>query len=594
MLSYKEKIMFSKNIKKKLVKINKRYLLIPLVLLLIIIIPITLLQVYYLGKISQGINIAGLDVSNKTVDEAYKILSENITPQESLHLVNNDHKYEINLLDLNFSYDFRKSAQKAYLTTRSGNFFYDLGRKIHLIYKKENLGLEITFNEKILEEKVKEFGKDLEIKPIEPSISLLNESINFQNGTRGLVIDYLKLRADIGRDLAYLENNNLTIPLKEEGNVLNEIEIKTFKDRASKIIGKSIILKFDESNINLNDQILVGFLSPKNEYLDEIILAKITQIALDIDREPQNSVFVFEESKVKEFTPSLDGYEIEKDILQKMIIGNLRTLEQNEEKSITLDIPVKVTKPKIQNKDVNNLGIETLLGRGTSKFSGSITNRIYNIGHASGKFIGIIVPPGEDFSFNQSLGDVSQETGYKQAYVIKEGKTILGDGGGVCQVSTTLFRAALNAGLPIIERRAHAYRVGYYEQDSPPGLDATVYAPHPDLVIKNDTPKHILIQAIYNEKNRTLAFEIYGTDDGRVANVTKPVITSQTPPPEDLYQDDPTLPIGTIKQVEHKAWGAKVRFDYQVERNGETIYKKTFYSNYQPWQAVYLRGTMPQ
>ncbi|MBU2035972.1 VanW family protein, partial [Patescibacteria group bacterium] len=300
------------------------------------------------------------------------------------------------------------------------------------------------------------------------------------------------------------------------------------------------------------------------------------------------------ESRVKEFKPSLDGYKVEKDILKNMIIGNLRTLEQSEEKSINLDIPVNISKPKIQNKDVNNLGIETLLGRGTSKFVGSIANRIYNIKHASAKFKGIIIPPGENFSFNQTLGEVSQETGFKQAYIIKEGKTILGDGGGVCQVSTTLFRAELNAGLPILERQAHAYRVGYYEQDSAPGLDATVYEPHPDLVIKNDTPNYILIQSIYNEKARNLTFEIYGTDDGRVVSVSKPVISSITPPSEDLYQDDPTLPQGTIKQIEYKAWGAKVKFDYQVKRDNEIIYKKTFYSNYQPWQAVYLRGTMPQ
>ena len=594
MLSYKEMVMFSKIFKKKLKKINKQWFLIPLILLLIIVVSITLLQIFSRGKISRGIKIAGFDISNKTVSEANKLLLENIVPKESLILIKDDHKYEINLKDINLSYDYHKSVQKAYQITRTGNFFYDLTKRLNLIYKNDNLGLVITINEDLLKEKLTGFGKDFEIKPVEPSISLLKGSINVEKGTKGVVIDYLKLRADIGKSLAFLENDNLIIPLKEEGKVLNEIEIQTIKNRASKVIGKSILLKFSETIFNLNDEAIIGFINPNNEYYDEKVFAKTNEIALDVDRAPQNSVFVFEESKVKEFKPSLDGYEVDKENLKNMIIGNLRTLEQGEEKSITLDIPVKTTKPKIANKDVNNLGIETLLGRGTSKFSGSITNRIYNIGHASQKFIGIVVAPNENFSFNQTLGDVSQETGYKQAYVIKEGKTILGDGGGVCQVSTTLFRAALNAGLPIIERQAHAYRVGYYEQDSPPGLDATVYAPHPDLVIKNDTPNHILIQSTYNEKNRTLAFEIYGTYDGRVVNVTKPVITSQTPPPEDLYQDDPALPVGTIKQVEHKAWGAKVRFDYLVERNNETIFKKTFYSNYQPWQAIYLRGTKPQ
>ncbi|MBU0998360.1 VanW family protein, partial [Patescibacteria group bacterium] len=437
--------MFLKKLKKLIKKINTKYLLIPLVLLLIIIISIAFLHIYSLGKISPGIKIAGYDVSNKTKGQAYKILLENITPKENLNLVSKDDKYEINLKDLNFNYDFSKSVERAYYTTRSGNFFYDLGIKIKLLYKKENLGLEIVLDEKILEDKIQEFGKNLEVKPVEPNISLLNNVINIQKGTKGVVIDYLKLRANIGKSLAFLEENEIEIPLMEEGDILNEIEIQSAKDRASKIIGKTIRLKYNESNFILNDQVLVGFLNPKKEYFNEKILAKISEISSQIDREPQNSVFVFEESRVKEFKPSLDGYKVEKDILKNMIIGNLRTLEQSEEKSINLDIPVNISKPKIQNKDVNNLGIETLLGRGTSKFVGSIANRIYNIKHASAKFKGIIIPPGENFSFNQTLGEVSQETGFKQAYIIKEGKTILGDGGGVCQVSTTLFRAELNA-----------------------------------------------------------------------------------------------------------------------------------------------------
>jgi len=198
---------------------------------------------------------------------------------------------------------------------------------------------------------------------------------------------------------------------------------------------------------------------------------------------------------------------------------------------------------------------------------------------------------GSSISFNNVLGDVSAFTGYKQAYVIMDGKTVLGDGGGVCQVSTTLFRALLSAGLPIVERRAHAYRVGYYEQGFPPGLDATVYSPTTDLKFTNDTPAHILIQPKIDTNNLSLVFEIYGTNDGRVATTTKPVITSQTAPPADLYVDDPTIPAGTVKQIEHKAWGAKVIFDYNVVRNGETLINQRFTSNYRSWGAVFLRGT---
>ena len=259
--------------------------------------------------------------------------------------------------------------------------------------------------------------------------------------------------------------------------------------------------------------------------------------------------------------------------------------------SSSFEISVKRTPPELTTDKVNDLGIKELIGRGTSRFRGSIPSRVHNIQLASAKLNGVLIKPGDTFSFNDALGDVSKFTGYQEAYVIREGKTVLGDGGGVCQVSTTFFRAALNSGLPILERQAHAYRVGYYEQDTSPGLDATVYGPTPDLRIKNDTPAHILIQAKVNTKTSSLVFEFYGTGDGRTATTSKPVVANVVLAGEDVYIDDPTLPAGTVKQTEHRANGAKVTFNYLVQRGGETIYKKTFTSNYRPWQAVYLRGT---
>jgi len=110
------------------------------------------------------------------------------------------------------------------------------------------------------------------------------------------------------------------------------------------------------------------------------------------------------------------------------------------------------------------------------------------------------------------------------------------------------------------------------------------------ILIKTKT---LIIEATADTKNYSLVFEIYGTSDGRVASITKPVVTGVVAPPEDLYQDDPSLPSGTIKQIDYKAWGAKVTFNYVVTRDGQEIINKTFLSNYKPWQAVYLRGTGP-
>ncbi|OGG14392.1 hypothetical protein A2773_00645 [Candidatus Gottesmanbacteria bacterium RIFCSPHIGHO2_01_FULL_39_10] len=237
------------------------------------------------------------------------------------------------------------------------------------------------------------------------------------------------------------------------------------------------------------------------------------------------------------------------------------------------------------------MGIRELIGVGRSKFAHSIPGRIHNVALAASRINGRLIPPGATFSFNEALGDVSASTGFQPAYIIKDGKTVLGDGGGVCQVSTTLFRAALNAGLPIVERWAHAYRVGYYEQDSKPGFDATVYAPGVDLKIKNDTGNNILIQAITDKVNASLTFEFYGTSDGRTVDISAPKIYSESPPPPDLYQDDPTLSNGEVKQTDFAAWGAKAEFNYKVIKNDETVFEKRFFSNYRPWQAVFLRGT---
>mgnify|MGYP003681953582 CR=1 FL=1 len=211
-----------------------------LVLLLISTISITFLQFYSIGKISPGIKIAGFDVSNKTKDQALQILQKNINPKEYIYLTEKNKKYEIKLKDINFSYDLEKTIQKAYYDTRTGNFFYDLCRKINILFQKKNLGLEIIIDETILKKEIQELGKSIEIKPVKPSVSLLNSSINVQEGIKGKVIDYLKLRADIGKNLAFLEEYDLEIPLRQEGTTLNTIEIQIARERASKIIGKNI------------------------------------------------------------------------------------------------------------------------------------------------------------------------------------------------------------------------------------------------------------------------------------------------------------------------------------------------------------------
>jgi vancomycin resistance protein YoaR len=203
----------------------------------------------------------------------------------------------------------------------------------------------------------------------------------------------------------------------------------------------------------------------------------------------------------------------------------------------------------------------------------------------------ILVAPGEEFRFNKTLGEVSKRTGYRSAYVISNGKTVLGDGGGVCQVSTTYFRAVLDAGLQVTLRRPHSYRVSYYELNQKPGIDATVYSGDVDFRFVNDTDHHILIRSSANSDDLYMKVEIYGTSDGRTAEIVDHKTWDLRSPPPPAYYPTTEIPAGTTKQIDWAVSGIKASFTHIVkDKDGETISEKEYYSNYVPWSAKYLQG----
>jgi len=590
--------MFNKNILKK-AKIRagklkgKKWLGTTLKLVSLFLFTVVFYLVLFLGRISPGVYIAGISLGGKTPEEAIEVLENAINVPQEIILSNENQSFNIDLQVVEFSYNFFRSTQVAYEIDKTGNPIYDLFKKFSLPFKKTDLGLRLAFNEEKLADALAVIAGQASIEPTYPSAKLVNGAVVVEKGTEGQELDKEALRLEIGQSLAFAKNSPIHLPIKNVDPTLTDEEVEVFKVRAENLINKSLSMLFEYDTYTYKNNDIFTLLDPKGEYNEDEIIILIEEISSEIEREPQDPTFVFTSGKVEEFSPAKDGIALEKDSLKEMIIENLKKLETTEEKTLSFNIPVKASPPKTETGDVNDLGIKELIGRGSSRFAGSISSRIHNVALAAGRFNGVLVAPGEVFSFNNTLGDVSLFTGYKQAYIIQDGKTVLGDGGGVCQVSTTFFRAILDAGLPIVERRAHSYRVGYYEQDSSPGFDATVYSPTTDLKFKNDTSGHLLVQTYTNIRNATLIFEIYGTSDGRIASTTKPVISDVSPPPEDLYVDDPALPEGKIEQIDWKAWGAKVRFYYQVTRGGETIYEKTFYSNYRPWQAIFLRGTGP-
>ncbi|MCX6732541.1 MAG: VanW family protein [Candidatus Roizmanbacteria bacterium] len=308
------------------------------------------------------------------------------------------------------------------------------------------------------------------------------------------------------------------------------------------------------------------------------------------EKDPVNAKFQFESGKVVVFEKEDNGLHVEitKALSDIDALMQKRIIDQSP---ATIIVKKTVLKPKITLAQTNTFGVEELIGEGVSDYTHSIPQRIHNLLLGTSKFNGVLIPKGATFSFNETVGDISSTTGYQPAYLIKEGKTVLGDGGGICQVSTTLFRAVLNTGLPISEYHSHAYRVGYYENDAKPGLDATVYGPTVDFKFVNDTSASILIQTSADEENHKLFFKFYGKKDNRSVQLSTPILTDYAPAPEAQYQDDPTLKKGVTKQIDFAASGGRARFSYKVTKGNEVTFQKDFQNWYQPWRAVFLVGT---
>jgi vancomycin resistance protein YoaR len=255
----------------------------------------------------------------------------------------------------------------------------------------------------------------------------------------------------------------------------------------------------------------------------------------------------------------------------------------------TAPLPVIPIRPTIATEDGPSLGIVELIGEGVTKFAGSTASRVQNIVVGAAQFDGLLIEPGETFSFNHYLGEVTAEKGYEESIIIWGNTTRADVGGGLCQVSSTAFRAAFWAGLPITERWAHSFRVSYYEP--PLGLDATIYSPAVDLKWVNDTGHYILIHTYVDREKNTLAFRFYGTNPGRTVEIDGPYEENHVSHGPTVYREDPTLPKGQTKQIEWAKDGLDVTVYRIIKENGTEVQRDTFFSRYQPWQAVYLVGT---
>jgi vancomycin resistance protein YoaR len=242
--------------------------------------------------------------------------------------------------------------------------------------------------------------------------------------------------------------------------------------------------------------------------------------------------------------------------------------------------------PAVDANRIAEMGIRELVASGTTYFKGSSAARIRNIEVAAEKFEGVVIPPNGIFSFNQIVENVTSANDFEDSLIIWGDQTVVGVGGGVCQVSTTVFRAAYNGGMPIVERYNHGYIVDWYGE---PGLDATIFTPSVDFRFRNDTGAHLLIDPVVDSANGVMTFNFYGTKPNRVVTIGTPVKSDIKQPEPATFTVDAALAPGQRKQVEWEKPGMTVTVQRTIVENGTTR-TDTLTSRYVPWRAVYLVG----
>lgn len=321
-----------------------------------------------------------------------------------------------------------------------------------------------------------------------------------------------------------------------------------FASIISSLESEELILSWEDqqsTRINLSD-LIIGYY--RNYHAKESLRLNfeklsdsIKALAPAINQAPIDAKLEFSEKEVriKEFSLPQNGRQLN---VEKSVSQTAKSLAEGK---LSVFLVIDEIQPQITSASLERLGITTLLGRGESDFKGSSSSRIHNIKTGSAKFYGLLLKPGEEFSFNSALGEVDGKNGYLPELVVKSGKLRPEFGGGICQVSTTLFRAVMAAGLPILERRGHSLPVKYY---NPQGFDATIYPGVIDLKFKNDTPNNILIQNKIEETK--LSFEIYGSENDRKVEIDGPNILEQKPDGsmKTVLTRKITLPDGSVKE----------------------------------------------
>lgn len=565
----------------------------------------------YEGRLPPSTRIDGIAVGGMDPEEVLQVLQERIDAilTNGIEVIAKDERRTLSLVTLSFGdaaqdVDFALDETLDHLmATHKENTITDAVAMFWSLLSPRSFVIPVTLQKDRIQANVLALFPDTEVLAQNATfmISWNAEknmwSIEVVDGASGAEFQWNPFFKKLQRQLLILQSAPIELTLSQVSpRVFSEEEKLQLTSKAAtalQMAAQKIYAYYEDQTWEVTGDELATMLAPGDNLqltlLEEPLATWVASIAQDVNQTPRDARLTIVNGRVVDFVESLEERTLDERQLKEDLL-TMMTVEQ-EEPLDPIELVVAVSEPTVTTGDVNDLGIDEVLGVGTSSYRGSPTNRRGNIQNGVNLLNGILIAPGETFSLLKALSPFTTENGYLPELVIKGDKITPEIGGGLCQIGTTTFRAAMNAGLPIVERQNHSLVVSYYNDpaNGNPGTDATIYEPAPDFKFLNDTGNYILFQAENLTDAQELRFTFWGTNDGRRGSYSPPVVSRWIPVGETQNIETLDLEPG-VEQCQGSHIGADASFVYTVvNAQGETT-EITFESHYRPLPRICLVG----
>ncbi len=565
---------------------------------------LTWLDQNYAGKIYPNVSVQGVDLTEKTPAQAEAALVARFGDfvNKPIRFEYNGQVWEPTPQEIGLRTDLPSQVAEAMRAGRGNGLTSDL-QQVFLIWQQGlDLPLRMTVDARQMQRYIRTIGAPIELPAVEATFSVdtiagTTSSTESADG-RMLILDATVERAL--EALQTLETHSVAIKTDTLIPMLETGDIAEAKRTADAMLQAPLEVKFVQENqsfplsqADIADMLAItrveGPSGPTiNTQLDQAKLTKwATKLADKLGRASIEPRVAWNGGNLQIISPGRTAYRlnIEQTInrVNEMIVSSNRVLE----------LPVEEVQPKATPETLGQLGIVEAIASGRSDFTGSAPYRIANIIRGVELVSGILVPPDGEFSFNENVGEIDAAHGFVDGYAIVGNRTQLEPGGGICQVSTTLFRAAFYSGLPFTDWTPHRFRISWYEKYDSIGMDSTIFTGGgPDLKFVNDTGNWVLIEGVVDQAAAMVTYTLYGTKvPGREVLRTDANITSQAPAPtQPVYINDPEQPVGTYHQTDTSRGGMDIEVTRTIMQDGVEVRSTTYRTQFQPWPNIFVKN----